>query len=599
MAAAPPTLILTRRPRHGGAEWRNARSWFGGAPRLGGAEWPRTKTGQPLHFVAQVDLAEIAAKTGKTPLPKQGSLAFFVGGNGAVIYAPDHMNEPPTEPPAGMADLTTVGGDPAWPFDLKGRALFPFWSIDVARLDIDAPENADEEERMKAQYAAVAKRFARREYNLSPSAVFAGPPIPDWWRCAIFVADQLDAAVRNAPKVMGDSRRMLAYTQDKLDEAQRREADAIEQARRAVNPQESGAGMLSRLLFGRRQAAPDESQRRSEEARRKAAEAVKSAEASVALYERKIEKLHRLLPGFMAFAAEVADWTRGRDPWSLMGADDRAQLIRYSARMTEFPEYTIQYGVTPLNYIKTQMFAKLPKPDDPGFATLRADVREVISGRLAPRPQWWRSTILFTESLQKAVAKGEPPGLKATREKLAAGGVEKAEALAKLLAQQAAFPEFAAEFAAWAEGRDPWCMMSDEEGALLWARLERLRTEFRDVASACRVDRFETLERTTLLALLTEENEIYETLPAHAREQIHREYLLPIDIMHQMFGEPVFIQGDSCAQAEEGKHLLLQLGFDDLMFWTFGDNGDYQFWISPEDLARRNWDGVMMTFECH
>ncbi|QGM98584.1 DUF1963 domain-containing protein [Methylocystis parvus] len=607
--AGPPTLILSRRPRHAGAEWRNATSWFGGAPRLGGIEWPRNGAGQPMHFLAQIDLAEIAAKAGETPLPKEGSLAFFVfvGGERAVIYAPDHMSGPPTEPPAGMADLPTVGGDPEWPFDLTGRALFPFWPIDVTRLDIDAPEGADEEERMKAQNAAVAKRFARRKYSLSPSAVFAGPPIPDWWRCAIFVADQLDAAVRNAPKTMADGRRMLAYTQGKLEEARRQEADAIEQAQSAVNRQESGAGLLSRLLFGRREAAqdgrsknaPGQPQRKLDEARRKAAEAVKSAEASVALYERKIEKLHRLLPGLIAFAAEVADWTRGRDPWSLMSADDRAQLARYSARMTEFPEYTIQYGVTPLDYIKTRMFAKLPKPDDPGFAMLPADVRAVISGRLAPRPQWWRSTILYTESLQKAVAKGEPPSLKTTREKLAAGGVEKAEALAKLLAQETSFPEFAADFAAWAKGRDPWRMMSDEEGVLLWARLERLRTEFRDVASACRVDRFETPERTTLLEVLTAEDEIYETLPAHAREQINREYLLPIDIMHQMFGEPVFIQGDSCAQAEEGKHLLLQLGFDDLMFWSFGDNGDYQFWISPEDLARRNWDGVTMTFECH
>lgn len=45
--------------------------------------------------------------------------------------------------------------------------------------------------------------------------------------------------------------------------------------------------------------------------------------------------------------------------------------------------------------------------------------------------------------------------------------------------------------------------------------------------------------------------------------------------------------------------LALQLGFDDLMFWSFGDNGDDQFWISPEDLARRNWDGVTLSFECH
>ncbi len=38
--------------------------------------------------------------------------------------------------------------------------------------------------------------------------------------------------------------------------------------------------------------------------------------------------------------------------------------------------------------------------------------------------------------------------------------------------------------------------------------------------------------------------------------------------------------------------MLLQPTYDDMMFWDFGDNGAYQFWISPEDLARRNWSAV-------
>jgi len=38
---------------------------------------------------------------------------------------------------------------------------------------------------------------------------------------------------------------------------------------------------------------------------------------------------------------------------------------------------------------------------------------------------------------------------------------------------------------------------------------------------------------------------------------------------------------------------------DDMMHWRFGDNGIYQFWISPADLAVRNWGSAKMTFECH
>jgi uncharacterized protein YwqG len=45
--------------------------------------------------------------------------------------------------------------------------------------------------------------------------------------------------------------------------------------------------------------------------------------------------------------------------------------------------------------------------------------------------------------------------------------------------------------------------------------------------------------------------------------------------------------------------LLLQLAYDDMMFWGFGDNGVYQFWIKRDDLAARNWDAVKLTFECH
>jgi uncharacterized protein YwqG len=66
-----------------------------------------------------------------------------------------------------------------------------------------------------------------------------------------------------------------------------------------------------------------------------------------------------------------------------------------------------------------------------------------------------------------------------------------------------------------------------------------------------------------------------------------------------MFGRGVEIQGDSCAMREEGYVMLLQLHYDDLMHWRFGDCGVYQFWISPEDLAKRNWAAAKMTFECH
>jgi uncharacterized protein YwqG len=49
----------------------------------------------------------------------------------------------------------------------------------------------------------------------------------------------------------------------------------------------------------------------------------------------------------------------------------------------------------------------------------------------------------------------------------------------------------------------------------------------------------------------------------------------------------------------EGNVLLLQLVYDDMMHWRFGDMGAFQFWIPPDDLARGNWAAVRVTFECH
>src|SRR4051794_19460458 len=96
-----PTLLVSRRPRQVDVDWTGARSWLGGAPRIGAVPWPRDKKAQPLLFVAQIDLAEVAAKTSKTPLPDKGSLAFFIGGGSAVVFVPEGQTNTPVMPPAG------------------------------------------------------------------------------------------------------------------------------------------------------------------------------------------------------------------------------------------------------------------------------------------------------------------------------------------------------------------------------------------------------------------------------------------------------------------------------------------------------------------
>ena len=43
--------------------------------------------------------------------------------------------------------------------------------------------------------------------------------------------------------------------------------------------------------------------------------------------------------------------------------------------------------------------------------------------------------------------------------------------------------------------------------------------------------------------------------------------------------------------------MLLQLAYDDMMGWQFGDMGAFQFWIPPADLAAGRWTAVRVIFE--
>src|SRR6187401_3207231 len=107
MSDLPPPLILSRQPRRPDGAWERATSWLGGKPRLGGRTWPRTSLDRPMHFLAQVDLGEIARRAGPSILPREGALAFFIGAGpkqweGTVLHveAPGAPTAPPPDAPA-------------------------------------------------------------------------------------------------------------------------------------------------------------------------------------------------------------------------------------------------------------------------------------------------------------------------------------------------------------------------------------------------------------------------------------------------------------------------------------------------------------------
>ena len=51
-----------------------ARSWMGGLPRLGDLDWPH-RGGWALHFLAQIDMGDLARLAPLTGLPTSGRLA--------------------------------------------------------------------------------------------------------------------------------------------------------------------------------------------------------------------------------------------------------------------------------------------------------------------------------------------------------------------------------------------------------------------------------------------------------------------------------------------------------------------------------------------
>ena len=65
---------------------------------------------------------------------------------------------------------------------------------------------------------------------------------------------------------------------------------------------------------------------------------------------------------------------------------------------------------------------------------------------------------------------------------------------------------------------------------------------------------------------------------------------------HKLGGYPYFTQEDP-RRPEDPRRLLLQLDTDDEMMW--GDAGVANFFIDPDDLARRDFSGVMYNWDCH
>jgi Domain of unknown function (DUF1963) len=368
-----------------------------------------------------------------------------------------------------------------------------------------------------------------------------------------------------------------------------------------------------------------------EQARAKGGQELEVAEAAVAKLQRELAKLHAAQPTFKDYVAEVAKWTAGHDPWALMSAAEIEQLAGYWKRNTAFPDLTGYRRIGEIDWLKEKMLKALPTAGSAAYGDLPAQVRSLVDAHRAPRPLWWFAAIQYAKRLQEAVRLGVPAVMKWRRDNIAvlskqldrlqprdvlailrrmlgpkcANAVKLEEDIAKGKAKlgelrqlEPAFKTFVQDTIEWVEGHDPWSLMRPPDIEQLDRRIKRVREEFKDF-DAFVPHRREDLETSTLVAMASADERGYAALPEPIRTLINRDYLLPSGGWHQMFGRGIEIPGDSVAMREEGHIMLLQLTYDNLMHWSFGDNGVYQFWISPTDLLQRNWAAAKMTFECH
>lgn len=189
-------VVLVRKPRERDRDWTGDMSWLGGLPRLGDASWPQGVQGVPLPFLAQIDLADIAAARPESPLPAAGSLAFFArldqGGvaDGEVVYVTDGTGDF-TDPPAGLPPAFDEGGAPFPVASTRcGRAVFPFWPVEAVPLAVSTIDDP-------SGFAAAMHSALNDAIGTPPAGDFRAQPNVAaaegglWWHSVHHLADRL------------------------------------------------------------------------------------------------------------------------------------------------------------------------------------------------------------------------------------------------------------------------------------------------------------------------------------------------------------------------------------------------------------------------
>lgn len=241
----PRPVVLVRAVREREESWFGARSWLGGVPRLDGGSWPRDANGVPLPFAAQIDLADLAAACPESPLPREGSLAFFLG-TGAVVAVPPGRHEF-SDPPADLPPAFDEGG---FPFPIRAnrlsRLLFPFWPVEPVALDL--PEHLrDPRDQRRVEAIEQAMRDLLSQLAEPRTSPFTATDPILWWHGVRHLADQIHVALESAGRLVAlreDGLRRAETTLAEIEATGEASEDRLETAHRDAADQRAALASL-------------------------------------------------------------------------------------------------------------------------------------------------------------------------------------------------------------------------------------------------------------------------------------------------------------------------------------------------------------------
>jgi uncharacterized protein YwqG len=211
-----PTLLIERARLSDVDSWQNAKSWFGGMPRLGDAAWPVYRNKKAMQFLAQIDLAELSAKTQNTIFPQTGSLAFFLipfdndefkGDAFSVMHVPANRADPITLAPSQPPSPDELFGVNWGNFDEKKNTFSPFypeWPIHLIPLEPQI-QRLNEADVPMATWQEIdeAKKSALKQLGLADKLRTGRDDFPQtsetiYWHTVYFLLERLSDSTVNA-----------------------------------------------------------------------------------------------------------------------------------------------------------------------------------------------------------------------------------------------------------------------------------------------------------------------------------------------------------------------------------------------------------------